>query len=53
MLSAKISRQKALHQLIRLGLPEIHIAVSNPNIDIRILAQGHFDAIVSLSLLGT
>ena len=39
-----------LHQLIRLGRLEIHIALSNPNIDVRIFAQGYCVAIVSLSL---
>ena len=29
-----------LHQLIRLGRLEIHIALSNSNIDVRIFAQG-------------
>ena len=41
-----------LPRLIRLGRLEIHIALSNPNIDVRILAQGYCVAIVySLSLL--
>ena len=40
-----------LHELIRLGPQEIHIALSNPNIDVRILAQGYCVAIVSFSLL--
>ena len=39
-----------LHQLIRLGRLEVHIALSNPDIDVRILAQGYCVAIVSLSL---
>ena len=39
------------HQLIRLGRLEIHFSASNPNIDVRILAQGHCVVIVSLSLL--
>ena len=30
---------------------EIHIALSNPNIDVRILAQDYFVSMVSLSLL--
>ena len=40
-----------LYQLIRLGRQEIHIALSNPNTDVRIFAQGYYVAIVSLSLL--
>ena len=58
MLSEKISRELSfkiaeypLHQLLRLGRQEIHIALSNPNTDVRILAQGFCVAIVSLSLL--
>ena len=55
MLSAEISRVKKeeypFHELIRLGPQEIHIALSNPNIDVRILAQGYCVAIVSFSLL--
>ena len=56
MLSAKISRglktaEYLLHQLIRLRRLEIHIALSNPNIDVRILAHDYGFAIVSLSLL--
>ena len=39
------------HQLIHLGRLEIHIALSNPNIDVRILAHGFCVAIVSPSLL--
>jgi len=59
-LLAKISRELKkkkqiadyqLHKLIRLGCQEIHIALSNPNIDVRILAQGYCVVIVSLSLL--
>ena len=30
-----------LHQFIRLGNLEIHITLTNRNIDVRILAQGH------------
>ena len=30
-----------IHQLIRLGRLEVHIALSNPNIDVKILAQGY------------
>ena len=30
-----------IHQLIRLGRLEVHIAISNPNIDVNILAQGY------------
>ena len=58
MLSEKISRELSfkiaeypLHQLLRLGRQEIHIALSNPNTDVRILVQGFCVAIVSLSLL--
>ena len=56
MLSAKMSREfkKAEYpvpQLIRLGRLEIHIALSNPNIDVRILGYCYCVAIVSLSLL--
>ena len=45
MLSAKISREFKIaeyppHQLIGLGRLEIQIALSNPNIDVRIFAQG-------------
>ena len=40
-----------LYQLIRQGRQEIHIALSNPNIDVRIFAQGYYVAIVKLSLL--
>ena len=53
MLSTKISieftnsAENSLHQLIRL---EIHIALTNPNIDVRILAQGYCVAIISLHL---
>ena len=36
---------------MRLGPQEIHIALSNPNIDVRILAQGYCVAIVSFSSL--
>ena len=42
-----------LHQLICLGRLMIHIALSNPNIDVRIFAQGYCVAIFSLSLLWT
>ena len=42
-----------LHKLIRLGCLEIHITLSNPNIDERILAQGYCVVIVSQSLLRT
>ena len=38
-----------LYQLIRLSRLEIHIALSNPNIDVRIFAQGCYVAITSLS----
>ena len=37
--------------LIRLDPPQIHIALSNANIDVRILAQGYCIVIVSISLL--
>ena len=30
-----------IHQLIRLGRLEVPIALSNPNIDVKILAQGY------------
>ena len=30
-----------IHQLIRLGRLEVHIALSNPNIDVKILAQDY------------
>ena len=40
-----------IHRLIRLGRLEVHIALSNPNIDVKILAQGYCFATVSLSLL--
>ena len=46
MISAKLSRA-----LIRLGRLEIHIAISNPHIDVRIFAQSYCVAIISLSLL--
>ena len=45
MRSEKISREfnnNPLHQLIRLGHLEIYIFLSNPNIDVRILAQGYY-----------
>ena len=42
-----------IYQLIRLSRLEILNAFSNPNIDIRILAQGYCVAFVSLSLLWT
>ena len=34
--------------MIRLGPLEVHIAISNPNIDVTILAQGYYSVIVSL-----
>ena len=40
-----------LHQLIRLDHLEIHIALSNPNKDVRILAQDYCVSVVSLTLL--
>ena len=40
-----------LQQLICLGHLEIHVALSTPNNDVRILAQGYCVAIISLSLL--
>ena len=40
-----------IHQLRRLGRLEVHIALSNRNIDVQILAQGYCFATVSLSLL--
>ena len=40
-----------IHQLIRLGRLEVHVALSNPNIDVKLLAQGDCFAIISLSLL--
>ena len=57
MLSAKISREVKKyteyppHQMIRLGYLEVHIAISNPNIDVTILAQGYCGVIVTLSLV--
>ena len=30
-----------LHQFVRLGSLEIHITITNRNIDVRMLAQGH------------
>ena len=39
-----------IHQLRRLGRLEVHIALSNRNIDVQILAQGYCFATVSLSL---
>ena len=53
MLSTKISieftnsAENSLHQFIRL---EIHIALTNTIIDVRILAQGYCVAIISLPL---
>ena len=40
-----------LHQLIRQGRLEVNIALSYPNIDVRILPKNYCVAIVSLSLL--
>ena len=40
-----------LHQLIRLGHLESHIALSNRNNDVRVLAQDYCVSIVSLTLL--
>ena len=56
MLLARISREfkiaeYPLHQLIGVDHLEIHIALSNPNIDVGILIQGYCVAIVSVSLL--
>ena len=52
MLSAKkISREFPLNQLICPGRLVIHITISNPNIDVTILAQDYYFAIFSLSLL--
>ena len=57
MLSAKISdgsfkkAEYPLHQLIHPSHLETPIALSNPNIDVKVLAQGYCVAIVSLSLL--
>ena len=57
MLSAKISREVKKyteyppHQMIRLGCLEVHIAISNLNIDVTILAQGYCGVIVTLSLV--
>ena len=52
MLSAKISRGfkngGISTPLIRLGRLEIHIAHSNPNIDVRIFAQNYCVAIIAL-----
>ena len=39
-----------LHQLICLGLLEIHIAFSNPSISVRTFSQGYRVAIVSRSI---
>ena len=39
-----------IHPLRRLGRLEVHIALSNRNIDVQILAQGYCFATVSLSL---
>ena len=39
-----------LHQFICLGYLEIHIALSNPNIDVKILARGYCGAIVTIEL---
>ena len=57
MLSAKISdgsfkkAEYPLHQLIHPGHLETPITLSNLNIDVKLLAQGCYVAIVSLSLL--
>ena len=57
MLSAKISREfksggiSIPYILIRLDGLEIHITLTNLNIDVRMLAQGYCAAIISLSLL--
>ena len=57
MLSVKISREGKKyteyppHQMIRFGPSRGHIAISNPNMDVTILAQGYCGVIVSLSLL--
>ena len=49
--STKIA-EYPLHQLICLGLLEIHIALSNPSINVRTFSQGHdCVAIVSRSIL--
>ena len=40
----------SINHVIRLGRLENQISLSNPNIDVRILAQGYRVAIVSLSL---
>ena len=37
----KIMAEYPLHQLVHLGCQEINISLSNPNIDVRILAQGY------------
>ena len=55
MLSAKISREYKiaeypLHQLVCVGLLEIHIALSNPIINVRTFSQGFCVAIVSRSI---
>ena len=55
MLSAKISREYKiaeypLHQLVCVGLLEIHIALSNPSINVRTFSQGFCVAIVSRSI---
>ena len=55
MLSAKISREFKNNGISnppirRLGRLEVHIALSNRNIDVQILAQGYCFATVSLSL---
>ena len=39
----------SLHHLIRLGHPEIHIGLSNLNIDVRILTHCNCVAVNSLS----
>ena len=53
MLSAKILRELknrgiSSDQLIFLGCLEIHIVLSNHNIDVRIFLQGYCVAIISL-----
>ena len=49
--SLKITEYPIHRSWIRLGRPEVHIALSNPNIDVKILAQDYCFATVSLSLL--
>ena len=57
MLSAKTSREVKKyteyppHQMIRFGPSRDHIAISNPNIDVTILAQGYWGVIVTLFLV--